>query len=812
MIPGRVSVIIPAYNYGRYLAECVGSVRAQTYTDWEIAICDDGSSDDTPQVGESVARLDPARIRYHRLPNGGVAAARNFGIAHTEGEFILPLDADDLLEPDALEEFIRALRADTTAGYAYSNLENYGALPGDLRVWLQGPFFPGRIVIENTAASASMWRRSLYDDGVRYRPFIFEDWDLWLQIVARSHRAAYVPKVLFKYRMHITGRTARNKYLYFPALLEVMQHNPTLYDPALVRWAESCLAFSPACWSKETIVFLPSPQSTLFREIDGPLAPLLDEFLRREHFCVVIGAYPNGDCQRPGLALLTVRSVLDVDTLAHKLGMIGSKLVVLSELPEVLNSRLRSLPNVHQLLRVIPEEDTGADTSFGSSSEIGLRPVPELQPSGDRFFLRQGGLDLFGGLRAYSGPDLADTLLEQAALESKAKTDRQKRYWDNIKNLSEREYVMEPLRKSLAIVVPCAHPDVFRLERSLQSLRSALPAAQIVVSDSGSGPEEFRSKLARLCESNGAVLISHATRAPFARGRLINLTAGDLNSEWLGIIWPETLADPALAGVLNHYWDNFSEGVLLGESAYLPPMSPGSLHEDFPILKARARFRDLVEPDVLFLPRELFCRLRGFSAGIVGEGSEFDDLLWRIDALGMQRIWLPRGATLRAWSLWRTPALIEQNNAHEIARAKQSLRLTNDHGWNALREEERAEFLAKGAVSVIAREQGALGPARDIEREVMRPDIDDPQRIAGILAWAGHCLRNREEPSARRAFEDVLSLHPQHIDALTGLAQCAIIRGGLALGGHYAAAALRLNAEHAPAREVLNMLREMERR
>src|SRR5438128_1933814 len=93
----RVSVIIPAYDPGPYLEEALQSVIAQTYTDWEAIVVDDGSKQDL----SFVAQMHP-KIRYIRQDNAGVSAARNRGIAESTGEFIALLDADDLWLPEKL--------------------------------------------------------------------------------------------------------------------------------------------------------------------------------------------------------------------------------------------------------------------------------------------------------------------------------------------------------------------------------------------------------------------------------------------------------------------------------------------------------------------------------------------------------------------------------------------------------------------------------------------------------------------------------------------------------------------------------------
>lgn len=95
----KISVVIPAYNAASWLERCVASVRAQTLRPIEIVVVDDGSTDATAEIGRG---LGPD-VAYVRRENGGLAAARNTGTAHTTGDWLLFLDADDILYPHALQ-------------------------------------------------------------------------------------------------------------------------------------------------------------------------------------------------------------------------------------------------------------------------------------------------------------------------------------------------------------------------------------------------------------------------------------------------------------------------------------------------------------------------------------------------------------------------------------------------------------------------------------------------------------------------------------------------------------------------------------
>lgn len=104
----KISVIVPVYNSIDYLEKCVRSLCAQTYTDLEVLLIDDGSTDGTAELVDRLVKTD-SRIRAHHKENGGASSARNAGIALATGEYLAFADSDDYLEPYVYEELFRAL-------------------------------------------------------------------------------------------------------------------------------------------------------------------------------------------------------------------------------------------------------------------------------------------------------------------------------------------------------------------------------------------------------------------------------------------------------------------------------------------------------------------------------------------------------------------------------------------------------------------------------------------------------------------------------------------------------------------------------
>jgi glycosyltransferase involved in cell wall biosynthesis len=129
----QVSVIIPTYNYGRFLQESVGSVQLQTVEDIEILVVDDGSTDDTQDVLGAICAKDE-RVRNLRIENSGVAHARNQGLEHASGEFIAYLDADDIWHAEKLEMQLELMLAEPEVGLVFTNAALFsedGEFPDD---------------------------------------------------------------------------------------------------------------------------------------------------------------------------------------------------------------------------------------------------------------------------------------------------------------------------------------------------------------------------------------------------------------------------------------------------------------------------------------------------------------------------------------------------------------------------------------------------------------------------------------------------------------------------------------------------------
>lgn len=207
-----ISIIIPSYNHARFVSQAVDSALAQTLTAIEVIVVDDGSTDET----QSMLSKYKGRINYIYQHNQGLSAARNTGFRAAQGDYLLFLDADDLIPANKLELQSLYLRTRPDRGLVYSGWqyidENGMQEFGEMRPNKQGKvlkdllrrdfFFP---------CGAALTRREcfdrvgLFDEALKAA----EDMDMWVRIAAAGFTFGYVNEILFSYRI-VKGSMSRN--------------------------------------------------------------------------------------------------------------------------------------------------------------------------------------------------------------------------------------------------------------------------------------------------------------------------------------------------------------------------------------------------------------------------------------------------------------------------------------------------------------------------------------------------------------------------------------------------------------------------
>lgn len=230
-----VSIIMPCYNAAAHLQSSVGSVLAQTFSDWELIAVDDGSTDNT--LAWLQAQSDP-RIRVHSQPNRGVSTARNVGLTEARATYVAFLDADDTWDTRFLEKMVASLQAHPQAVLVYCGWQNQGLEGGAGK-----PYVPPDYEATNKAESlfagcgwpihAALVRREAVLAAGGFNRILrnAEDFALWLR-VAMTAPIIRVPEVLAFYHFHggvqASSDRARAALQHWHAQQEYLASHPEL--------------------------------------------------------------------------------------------------------------------------------------------------------------------------------------------------------------------------------------------------------------------------------------------------------------------------------------------------------------------------------------------------------------------------------------------------------------------------------------------------------------------------------------------------------------------------------------------------------
>ncbi|MBQ2440625.1 MAG: glycosyltransferase, partial [Paludibacteraceae bacterium] len=198
-----ISVIIPNYNNEAYIAECLQSILQQTYTDLQIIVVDDGSTDHSVAIMQQFAQQDP-RIEIVTQTHAGQSVARNNGIKHVKGEFISFVDSDDYLESDFYETLIQAIGDNDVVQCCFTRITDQSQTKKKRYIFYS--FVSAWIRLYRT----SFYKKNAlqFDEATRYFEDIIFSWDLW----------ALKPKYVFltdytgyNYRQNANSITATQK-------------------------------------------------------------------------------------------------------------------------------------------------------------------------------------------------------------------------------------------------------------------------------------------------------------------------------------------------------------------------------------------------------------------------------------------------------------------------------------------------------------------------------------------------------------------------------------------------------------------------
>ncbi len=209
----KVSVVVPAYNVSGYIQETLISLLLQTFSNFEVLVIDDGSSDDTAAIVEQFEERD-SRFQLLQKSNGGLSSARNYGIRHARGEYIALLDGDDIYHKDKLATHVARLDRDADVGVVYSASQTIRDDGRPTFISLSGKPVHSNpmlaLLCKNFLGHGSngVFRRCLVDEVGEFDENLcsWEDVDFWLRIAATQKWRFYREKrILCYYRVRPSG-------------------------------------------------------------------------------------------------------------------------------------------------------------------------------------------------------------------------------------------------------------------------------------------------------------------------------------------------------------------------------------------------------------------------------------------------------------------------------------------------------------------------------------------------------------------------------------------------------------------------------
>ncbi|MFN4149551.1 MAG: glycosyltransferase [Candidatus Sericytochromatia bacterium] len=230
-----ISVVIPCYNYGKYLNDSVESVINQKkFSNFEIIIVNDGSNDNTSEIAINlINKYNEIDIKLFETENQGVSATRNFGLSKSRGEWLLSLDADDMFKENFFDSCFEIVNKNKEINLIFSNLEGLGGPPN--WGWKPTEYSFENLAFQNTFPYSSLHKRDLFEKTDGYNsdiPWGAEDWEYWIRCAKEGLKPERLKDSFFIYRVNHSNDnlslTMSKNYDYVIAILRTL--HPDVYD------------------------------------------------------------------------------------------------------------------------------------------------------------------------------------------------------------------------------------------------------------------------------------------------------------------------------------------------------------------------------------------------------------------------------------------------------------------------------------------------------------------------------------------------------------------------------------------------------
>ncbi|QGZ55324.1 glycosyltransferase family 2 protein [Paraburkholderia acidiphila] len=204
----KVSIIVPCFNQQEFIAETLESVLQQTYGNWECIVVDDGSTDGSEAIIQQYVKKD-ARFQALRKPNGGVAAARNFGFARATGELFVPLDGDDKIGSEFLRLAVECFTAQPDTDLVHFKTQRTGE---SRKIWRLPEYSYDKLLWQNMIVNTTMYRRDAFERIGGYASEMihgFEDWEFYVRLLSPQSRVRYIDSPMYLYRVKKSSRSTQ---------------------------------------------------------------------------------------------------------------------------------------------------------------------------------------------------------------------------------------------------------------------------------------------------------------------------------------------------------------------------------------------------------------------------------------------------------------------------------------------------------------------------------------------------------------------------------------------------------------------------
>ena len=226
-----VSIIVPAYNAEPFLGETLDKLLAINYPQLEIIVVNDGSQDGTAQIAARYA-AEHECVSFINQPNGGVCRARNKGISHARGKYILPVDADDILLPGFVAWAVEQLEGDERLKVVVPKAEFFGDKQGE---WRLPTYSPRLLARKNMIPATALYRRQ---DWVRVGGYnenlqVREDWEFWISILKDGGDVVTSPELGLRYRIRQTSKRMTDRKQKRNVVDELNERHPEFFQREL---------------------------------------------------------------------------------------------------------------------------------------------------------------------------------------------------------------------------------------------------------------------------------------------------------------------------------------------------------------------------------------------------------------------------------------------------------------------------------------------------------------------------------------------------------------------------------------------------